>query len=118
MASLPLTKRAPGPIWCVKRKHDGLTSATSRPRRLESEKQATALRRERAELLARTEGGAKTEAALASLQASSAASLAQYKEDNAVLISEVRRLQAECDSARVRIGVLEDTGEATAGRPG
>jgi CCR4-NOT transcriptional regulation complex NOT5 subunit len=56
-------------------------------RRLEAERRLEVARSERATLLARAEGGEEAQAALAELRVSSAAALAQYKEDNAVLVS-------------------------------
>ena len=83
-------------------------------RRLEAERRLAVAQTERVELVARSEKKAELEATLAALQATSTASLAQYKEDNAVLVSEVKRLQSEVELGQRQVAALEDSGASTA----
>ena len=82
-------------------------------RRLAAERRVTEWQRERPELIAQAEGRAELEAALAALQATSSAGLSQYKEDNAVLVSEVKRLKGELEAARRQVAMLEEASAST-----
>ena len=77
---------------------------------VELRRQLSEHRAERAQLVARSEDSEQAQTKVALLQAAADSALAQYKEDNAVLVNEVRRLQSECDHARARASALETKG--------
>ncbi|KOO32389.1 hypothetical protein Ctob_002313 [Chrysochromulina tobinii] len=81
-------------------------------RRLEVERELRAARAERDALRAKHAAVEGTKAELSTLKQDTSSALAQYKEDNAVLVEEVQRLQAELSTARERVRVLEDTSAA------
>ena len=83
-------------------------------RRLEAERRLTMSQAERPGLIAQVEGRAELAAELAALQATSSAALLQYKEDNAVLVSEVKRLKAELSASKAQVAMLESAGASTA----